>query len=309
MRSVNAMDGDSEQRGAAPPEGSANEGFAGQPVVTFESRRAAEMASLIERQGGQPVSAPALREVTIEQNAAALAFAQGLRAGAYDVVILMTGTGTRALVDEIAPEMDRSAFVAALSAGRPKLIARGPKPGAALRELGVRGFITVPEPNTWRQVLGSVEALGPLAGLRVAVQEHGAPSTELYEALGEAGAVVSPVRVYKWALPEDTAPLRRALAALAEGRARIALFTSRSQVEHAFAVAEEEGIAAAVREQLQRGVVASIGPVCSEALRAEGLAPDIEPEHAKMGHLVKAAAARTAAILAAKAGDVLRAPR
>src|SRR6185295_13656395 len=114
---------------------------------------------------------------------------------------------------------------------------------------------------------------GPLAGRRVAVQEHGAPSTELYEALRQAGAVVTPVPVYKWALPEDTRPLREGLHALASGRARIALFTSRAQVEHAFAIAAEEGIAGAVREALGRGVVASIGPVCSEALRAEGLAP------------------------------------
>jgi uroporphyrinogen-III synthase len=108
------------------------------------------------------------------------------------------------------------------------------------------------------------------------------------------------VRVYKWALPEDTAPLRRALRAIAVAVAPIALFTSRAQVEHALTVAEEEGIAPAVRERLRRGLVASIGPVCSEALRAEGLEPDVEPEHPKMGHLVKTASARAAAILSAK---------
>src|SRR4051794_22402889 len=100
-------------------------GFGGRRVVTFESRRAAEMASLIERHGGAPVSAPTLREVPLADNPAALAFARGLSAGAFDVVVLMTGTGARALVEEIAPEMDRAAFAAALRRVR-TLVARGP---------------------------------------------------------------------------------------------------------------------------------------------------------------------------------------
>jgi uroporphyrinogen-III synthase len=158
----------------------------------------------------------------------------------------------------------------------------------------------VPEPNTWREVARLVGERKSLPGLRIAVQEHGAPSVELYEALRAGGAVVTPVPVYKWALPEDTAPLREGIRALAAGKVRIALFTSRAQVDHAFAVAAEEGIAGALREALGRGLVASIGPVCSEAIRAEGLSPDVEPEHPKMGHLVKAAAERAAEVLSAK---------
>jgi len=279
-------------------ESKAHEGFGGRRVVSFESRRAAEMASLIQRHGGVPVSAPALREVVLSENAEALAFARALRDGACDALVLMTGAGTRALVDEMAPEMDRPTFVDLL--GQVRVIARGPKPAVALREMGARGFIVVPEPNTWREVQSALKAALPLAGCRVAVQEHGAPSEELYAALRDEGAIVTPVRVYKWALPEDTGPLREALGAIAAGEIPIALFTSRSQVEHALAVAEDEGIGAQVRERLRRGVVASIGPVCTEALRAEGLSPDIEPEHPKMGHLVKTAASRAAAILEAK---------
>ena len=273
-------------------------GFGGLAVITFESRRSTEMASLIGRHGGVPVSAPALRELKIDDNPSARAFARALASGEWDVVILLTGVGTRALLDEIAPELDRSAFAVAL--GRTTTIVRGPKPALVLRELGVAGFITVPEPNTWREVLAALEARGPLTGLRIAVQEHGAPSLELYEALTSRGAQVTPVAVYKWALPEDTAPLRHALHAIAEGRARIALFTSRSQVEHAFAVAAGEQIASAVKATLRRGVVASIGPVCTEALLAEGLTPDLEPTYSKMGHLVKESAAKAPSILEAK---------
>ena len=277
----------------------ADAGFGGRTVVTFESRRAAEMASLVQRHGGAPLGAPAMREVTLAENPAALAFARDLAAGTFHVVILMTGVGTRARVEEVAPALDRTAFAAALG-GVPLLIARGPKPAAALRDLGVAGVVTVPEPNTWREVARAVTDRRPAGGFHVAVQEHGAPSTELYEALRAGGAVVTAVPVYKWALPEDTGPLRRGLRAIAEGEARIALFTSRAQVDHAFAVAAEEQLAGAVRDGLRRGVVASIGPVCSEALRAEGLVPDLEPEHPKMGHLVKTAAERSEAILRTK---------
>src|SRR5262245_18318931 len=218
--------------GAFPPKDGGvmiDSGFGGRWVVTFESRRAVEMASLVERHGGVAVTAPALREVPLAENAAALAFARALSAGSFDVVVFMTGVGTRALVDEVAPALDRGAFAAAL-AGVPLVVARGSKPAAALRELGVSGFVVVPEPNTWREVARAVADRAALPGLRVAVQEHGAPSVELYDELGGAGAVVTPLPVYKWALPEDTAPLRAALRSIAAERARIALFTSRAQV-------------------------------------------------------------------------------
>lgn len=300
--------------------------------MTFESRRAAEMASLIQRHGGVPVTAPALREVPIERNERALDLARRLAGAEFDLVIFMTGVGTRALVAEAAPALEpgpdsggarlgeggaaaqgegeagaqgMSRMAAALSSVQ--LVARGPKPAAALRELGLTRFVTVPEPNTWREILDVVRGLGDLSGKRIAVQEHGAPSHELYAALEAGGARITPVPAYRWALPEDTAPLRRALHALADGDAAIALFTSRAQVEHVMLVAAEEGLFPRLRERLARGVVASIGPVCTEALRAEGIAPDLEPEHPKMGHLVKAAAARSGEILARK-GDQGDAP-
>jgi uroporphyrinogen-III synthase len=273
--------------------------FGGRLVVGFESRRAAEMASLIERHEGVAVRAPSMREVPLDAPTGALPFAEALKTGQIDVVVLMTGVGTRGLAEVVAPVLDKEAFAEAL--GRATLIARGPKPASALRELGVKRFVTVPEPNSFREVLGALDALGSLAGRRIAVQEYGAPNQELTAALTARGAEVSPVAVYRYALPEDTAPLRSALRRIADGEISIALFTSRAQVEHALIVAAEEGIEVAVRERLGRGLVGSVGPVCSEALRLERLPPDVEPEHPKMGHLVKEAASRASEILAAKA--------
>jgi uroporphyrinogen-III synthase len=275
--------------------------FAGLPVVAFESRRATEMASLIERHGGVSVSAPALREVRAPASADTLAFAEQLRAGAFDIVLLLTGVGTRALAEEVAPVLPREHLLGALAGTQ--VVARGPKPAAVLRELGVSSFLAVPSPNTFREVLDALDgAFGErgLAGKRMAVQEYGVPSEPLYEGLRARGVHITPVHVYTWALPEDTRALRRGLAMLARGSARIALFTTRAQIENVLLVAAEEGVEADVRRTLAAGVVASIGPVCSDALRAEQLPPDIEPAHPKMGHLVKEAAARSLSVLAAK---------
>ncbi len=126
------------------------------------------------------------------------------------------------------------------------------------------------------------------------------PNDALYEGLRARGVHLTPVHVYTWALPEDTAPLRRGLAMLARGEARIALFTTRAQVENILLVAAEEGLEADVRAALARGFVGSIGPVCSEALRAEHLDPDIEADPPKMGHLVKESAACCLEALAKK---------
>jgi uroporphyrinogen-III synthase len=272
--------------------------FDGRRVVAFESRRAAEMASLITRHGGVVLSAPSMREVALGRDDEALAFARALREGEIDVLLLLTGVGTRALVKAVASEMGASEL--ALRLASVAVVARGPKPVAALRELGVKGFLTVPEPNTWRELLATLDAAHPLQGKRVYVQEYGAPPVELYAGLEERRARVTTVPVYRWSLPEDTRPLELALRALAAGDVEVALFTSRAQVDNALAMARRLGIEGAVRAALARTMVASIGPVCSETLAAEAIPVDLEPSHPKMGTLVKEAAERCAQILAHK---------
>src|SRR5438046_180505 len=116
-------------------------------VIAFESRRAAEMATLVRRHGGMPFIAPAMREIPLTEQTAARELAQALIADTVDVMILLTGVGTRALVDAVAPVLPRAELAAALA--RTFLVARGPKPVAALRELGLAPTLAIPEPNTW----------------------------------------------------------------------------------------------------------------------------------------------------------------
>jgi uroporphyrinogen-III synthase len=277
------------------------EGLGGLRVLALESRRAAEMAKLIASYGGQAIVAPSMREVPIEANTEALDFARTLAAHGFDMVILLTGVGTRALARVVETVYPREQFVVALS--RIAIVARGPKPVAALKELGVPVTISVPEPNTWRDLLGALDANRdslPLDGLRVAVQEYGKPNAELLAGLLERGARVTRVPVYQWALPEDTGPLRAAVESLARGEVDVALFTTSIQVDHLLRIARETNREANVRRAFARIVVGSIGPVTSHELREEGILPDFEPPHPKMGFLVNEAAQRATVLLAEK---------
>ncbi len=267
-------------------------------VVAFESRRASEIATLIRRHGGVPVVAPAMREVPLADQHEALAFARELDAGAIDVVLLLTGVGTRALVEAVAPVLPRARLIAAL--GRVTLVARGPKPVAALRELGLVAALTVPEPNTWRELLHALDTRSPVGGRRVAVQEYGIANPELLDGLAARGASVLRVPVYRWTLPEDLGPLRAAIVRLTATGVDVALFTSATQVEHLVRVAAEEGVAEALRAGMARIIVGSVGPVCSEALRRAGIAVDVEPTHPKMGPLVAETMHAAPALLATR---------
>lgn len=269
--------------------------FDGLRVVSFESRRAAEIAELIRRQGGDPFVAPSMREAPIENNAEAFAFAERLFGGRFDMVIFLTGVGARALAKVLATRYPEEQFAEALR--KLTVVARGPKPAAAMREMQVPVAATAGEPNTWREVLAAIKGRPER---RIAVQEYGKSNADLLDALRAHGAEVTAVPVYQWDLPEDTGPLREAVRRIAEGRADVAMFTTSIQLAHLFRIAGEEGREPAVRRALRRMVVASIGPSTTEALEEFGLEPDITPSHPKMGFLVKETAEQAGAILERK---------
>jgi uroporphyrinogen-III synthase len=278
--------------------------FDGLRVLSLESRRGPELAKLIATYGGESVVVPAMREVPLESNKDALAFAAVLFAGKFDMVIFLTGVGTRALLSVVETSYKREDYIAALQSV--KVVARGPKPVAALRELGITPAITAPEPNTWRELLRALDEAAAsqeqlrLRGARVAVQEYGVSNPELLAGLRERGAVVTRVPIYQWALPEDIAPLQAAVNELAAGKIDVALFTTSVQVTHLFQIAAEMSLEEPMRQGLGRAIVASIGPTTSEELQRRGVRADFEPSHPKMGFLVKEAAEQCAELLRRK---------
>lgn len=276
-------------------------GFNGLRVLSFESRRAKEIAQLISNNGGVPTVAPSTREVPAGPNEDEMKFVRDLLQQRFDAVIFMTGVGARALIAAAEASCPRQEFLAAL--GRTRVVVRGPKPSAVMREFNVPVALTVPEPNTWREIVQALDAnkeAVPVKGKRIAIQEHGQPSPELYQALRERGAEVFPVRVYRWELPEDTGPLKAAVRALVNQEIDVAMFTSSVQFVHAARIAEELGIKGEFHQALNRAVIASIGPIASETLRENGIAVDFEPSHPKMGFLVKEVAEKSAELVQQK---------
>ncbi|MGB4781984.1 uroporphyrinogen decarboxylase [Candidatus Methylomirabilis sp.] len=280
-------------------------GLTGLKVVSFESRLATAIADLISRQGGTPISAPAVREVPLAENPEALKFARELLAGRIDMIVLLTGVGIRALLAAIEGTYPRAEILAALS--RIPTIVRGSKSQTVLRELGVPITLAVPEPNTWREILIAIDdAAIPLQGRRVAVQEYGRSNPELVTGLAARGASVMRVSVYRWALPEDCGPLRRAIKAITLREVDLVLFTTAVQVDHLLQVASEEGLEESLRAGLRDAIVASIGPTCSRALREHGLVVDLEPEYPKMGPLILTVARHAHVLRRIKRARVVR---
>src|SRR5260221_7078060 len=264
--------------------------FAGAKVLSLESRRSKEIAQLIRNHQGDPFVAPSMREAPLDRNDAAFQFAEKLFAGGFDMVVLLTGVGTRLLDQVLATRYPAGRFAEALRGLT--VVARGPKPMAVLREMNVPA-IAVPEPNTWREVLATTEGRPER---RIAVQEHGKSSPELIDGFRARGADVTTVPVYQWDLPEDTAPLREAARRVAAGEFRVALFTTSIQIAHPLRHASDDGTGTQQSDGLSKMLVASIGPATSEALEEYGVRVDFEPSHPKMGVLVQETAGRLAAL-------------
>ena len=270
----------------------------GLKVIAFESRRAVELAELIRLYGGEPFVAPSMREVPLEENRTGLTIVPQLEAGKFDLLILMTGVGTSTLIQLLLTQFSRERIISALQ--RVKLVARGPKPAAVLKQLGLLPALSVPEPNTWREILSTLEAGVDLSRSRVAIQEYGIANPELTAGLQIRGATVSAFPIYRWDLPQDLEPLRQALEKITQRQAEIVLFTNGAQVNHLFRMAAESNKTDSLRAGLQRAVVGSVGPICTEALDRFGIDPDIEPAHPKMGSLLAEVAASAQPLLEAK---------
>ena len=265
------------------------------PVVcTFESRRAEEMCSLIERLGGVPLSAPSMREIPIADNPDAVRCIQRALAGQYAMTILMTGVGTEALFEVARSQNLYEQYLEALR--NSVVVIRGPKPAAVLNKAGLRYDLKAPEPNTWRELLDALdEAAGSdpqrfgLQGRTVAVQEYGLPNSRFYDELQQRGAIIERVPVYRWALPLDLNPLQQAIRSIVAGTVQIVLFTSANQITNVLQVARDMSAFDELRVSLQSVLVASIGPTCTEALQEAGLYVACEASPPKMGPLVRAA--------------------
>jgi len=254
-------------------------------VAHFEARRAAELDGLISRHGGVPWSAPAVSEVPIAPGENECVAIDELASGAFDLVVLLTGIGTRRLFDEAARAGRLSDVIEALH--RADVIVRGPKPVPVLRDFGVTPTRAAPEPHTTTELLATLDAL-TVAGRRALVLTAGESFLEPTASLRARGADVVELQLYEWALSAtDAARIEETIAEIVAGRIDAVLFTSQVQIRHVFEVATiccmNEVLQAALREHV---LIGAVGPTVEQALAHHGLHADVVPVHPKMGHLV-----------------------
>jgi uroporphyrinogen-III synthase len=253
-------------------------------VAILESRLGSQLADLIVKHGGRPMHAPALAEVPDADDAKIAELVGELESDPPHVAIFQTGVGTQALFGA-TDSLGVTAKLLSSLAGC-IVVARGPKPTAALRSRKVRIDRSAKEPFTTREVLQALSDVS-LRGKRVIVQRYGETNAELDRSLLAKGARVVEIPTYRWALPEDTTPMQRLIDALERRQVDAAVFTSASQVRNLFALADrlgKPGLAA----HLNKTLVASIGPVCSAALHERGVNVSLEAVPPKLGPLVSA---------------------
>jgi uroporphyrinogen-III synthase len=254
-------------------------------VAILESRVRDHIASLVRKYGGTPFLAPALAEIPDVDPAHIHELIRDWNSTPPDVFIFQTGVGTRALFAATDSLRLTGALLQVLDAAQ--VIARGPKPTTVLHSRQVRIDRAASDPFTTHEVLAAMQGT-PLRGKRVVVQRYGETNRELQATLESKGAVVIEIVTYRWALPEDTAPLLRLIDALGRDEIDLVAFTSASQARNLFAVAEYDGKEASLKQSLGRTLVASIGPVCSVALRKHAVRIDIEAKPPKLGPFIEA---------------------
>ncbi len=261
----------------------------GKRIAVLEARLGRQLAELVAQRGGIPFHAPALAEVPDIDERAIADLIASLEKRPPKLAVFQTAAGTRALFDATDRLGASARFLALLE--KSTVVARGPKPGGALRARGVRIDRTAADPYTTHEVLAAIGEL-PLQGGRVVVQRYGTANTELDRALEARGAEVVEIPTYRWSLPEDTRPLAELVDALARREMDAVAFTNAEQVRNLFAVARTLGKVDPLRAGLNATVVASIGPVASAALHEAQVKVSVEASPPKLAALLAALEAK-----------------
>ena len=261
--------------------------FHGARVGLLEARFSDDAASMVRRLGGQPISAPALREVPHRIPDLCTGFVGRLASAARPVVVCMTGAGVRALFVQAGAEGCQPTLSEALA--RATTVCRGPKPAGVLAAQGLPVSVKAAEPFTTAELMAAMEPLD-LHGRFVALLHYGETNEKLAEWLRARGADLHELLPYEWQLPEDTAPVERLADEIIAGRVDAVAFTSQVQVRHLLAIAGPARLTALIAAMNGKTVIGAIGPTCSAALEAAGVHPAVIASPPKLGPLLAALA-------------------
>ncbi|WP_329259769.1 uroporphyrinogen-III synthase [Actinoallomurus sp. NBC_01490] len=264
-----------------------DEPLAGFTVGVTAARRHEELSALLERRGARVVYAPAIRLVSLSDDALLLAATRQMLAHPVDDVVVTTGIGFRTWLETADGWGLRDDLLGKLNDAR--ILARGPKARGAVRAAGMAEAWS-PESESCEEVLRHL-LREDLTGRRIAVQLYGEPCPDLTDGLRRAGATVLEIPVYQWAPAEDPEPLRRLVERAVAGTLDAITFTSAPAVAATLAVADEHGSGEPLLEALRTRVVAAcVGPVTAAPLERHRV-PTVRPDRSRLGALVRALAA------------------
>ncbi|MCS3731660.1 uroporphyrinogen-III synthase [Bradyrhizobium betae] len=246
----------------------------GTRILILETREEAQFSKLLAEQGADVVQCPMFTIHDTPDPAPVEAWIRRAIDNPFDDLVLMTGEGLRRIMKlAVARGLDQ-ALVAALAKSR--TFTRGPKPGKALREVGLEAQQTTEKPTTE----GVIDMLGKLdlKGRRIGLQlypdkDHGA----LTAALASQGADVDSVQPYVYDSKAADANIITAIDEMAQGRIDAIALTNLGQVRRLIEAAKAHGSEAKLRAGLDRTLIASVGPAVSGELAAHGLRTDVSP--------------------------------
>ncbi|WP_328323987.1 MULTISPECIES: uroporphyrinogen-III synthase [unclassified Streptomyces] len=255
----------------------------GYTVGVTAARRRDELVALLTRRGARVVEAPALRILPLEDDIALRRATELCLTAPLDYVVATTGVGWRGWMSA-ADGWGRGAALSA-ACRNAVVLSRGPKATGAVRASGLDEAYS-PGSEVTGELLTWLLAR-PLAGRRIAVQEHGLPLTAFSAALRERGAEVVPVPVYRWAPPEDPGPVRRLVEQTVRREVHALTFTSAPAITAFLETAAADGLHELVLEAMSGDVLpVCVGPVCGRPLLDAGL-PAVWPERGRLGALVR----------------------
>lgn len=266
----------------------------GYRILILESREEAQFSRLLQDQGADVVQCPMFTIHDAPDPAPVEAWIRRAIETPFDDLILTTGEGLRRLTKLAQTRGLDQAFIAAI--GKSRIVARGPKPGKALREIGLTPQITTETPTS--DGIAQTMAGFDLKRHRVGIQlypekDHG----KLLNALHLQGATVDPVLPYVYDAEAADANIVAAIDEMVAGRIDAIALTSSGQVRRLIDAARKHGCEERLRQGLAMTRVASVGPVVSDELKAHGFQTDIAPTDGAffMKPLISAMAARLAA--------------
>ena len=246
----------------------------GYRILILETREEAQFSRLLAEQGADVVQCPMFAIHDAPDSAPVEAWIRRFIEKPFDDLVLMTGEGLRRLIKVARRiELERD-FIAAV--GRARKFARGPKPGRALREIGLEPQVTTEKPTSEgiAEMLARVDLRGHRVGLQLYPDKD---HSVLIGAITAQGAEVDPVLPYIYDAQAADANIVTAIDEMAQGRIDAIALTNLGQVRRLVEVARARGCEDRLREGLARTPIASVGPVVSDELKAYGLRTDIYP--------------------------------